>query len=214
MAASRWVPAGSFLAGAVLVVSLGPDRIRPLPLRESLATISAEFAEFRSPADLPISAEEQRVAGMDDYIFRAYRADSTNLFTVYVGYYEKQYSGKSIHSPKNCLPGAGWEPLQSTVEPIATSLGEGRLNRYLLQNGPARALVLYWYQGRGRVEASEYAVKWQLLRDSAIRRRSDEALVRVMVPLTESISLDSAAVLSRAVAAKLIPEVDARLPAG
>lgn len=214
MSANRWVPACSFLAGAILVFGLGPDRIRPLPLREPLTGLSTEFAEYRSKEDLPISAEEQRVAGMDEYLYRAYRADSANLFTVYVGYYEKQYSGKSIHSPKNCLPGAGWEPLQSTVEPITTSVGGGRLNRYLLQNGAARALVLYWYQGRGRVEASEYAVKWQLLRDSAMRRRSDEALVRVMVPLTPTISLDSAAVLSRGVAAKLIPEVDARLPAG
>lgn len=209
----RWTPAVILLAGAIMVFGLGPDRIQPFRLRGALTTIPSAFGEYRSERDLPIADEERRVAGMDNYLFRSYQADSTALFSLYVGYYEKQFSGKSIHSPKNCLPGAGWEPLESTVERIATPLGPGRINRYLLQNGPQRALVLYWYQGRGRVEASEYAVKWFLLRDSAIRRRSDEALVRIMVPITSTVSVDSAAALGRAVAARLIPEVAVRLPA-
>ncbi len=56
----------------------------------------------------------------------------------------------------------------------------------MLQRGRERALILYWYQGRGRVQADEYAVKWQLLRDSALRGRSEEALVRIVMPITQS----------------------------
>jgi EpsI family protein len=100
---------------------------------------------------------------------------------VYVGYYDSQMQGKTIHSPKNCLPGAGWEALASTTVEIETATGLVRVNRYLLQNQGAQALVLYWYQGRGRVESNEYVVKWNLLRDAALRQRSDEALVRVVV---------------------------------
>ena len=42
------------------------------------------------------------------------------------------------------------------------------LNRYTLKNQGALAVVYYWYQGRGRIVANEYAVKWNLLRDAAL----------------------------------------------
>jgi hypothetical protein len=70
--------------------------------------------------------------------------------------------------------------------------------------------VLYWYQGRGRVAANEYLVKWDLLRDQALYGRSDEALVRIIVPVTGS----EDAAYNRAVniAAGLVPAVDRALP--
>ena len=84
------------------------------------------------------------------------------------------------------------------------------MNRYVVQRGTQQALVLYWYQGRGRVEANEYRVKWNLLRDAALRRRSDEALVRVVVPITTS---DSAATnFAAGVAGELLPAVARSLP--
>ncbi|HSJ13150.1 MAG TPA: EpsI family protein [Longimicrobiales bacterium] len=132
-------------------------------------------------------------------------------FTVYVGYYESQAQGRTIHSPKNCLPGGGWEPLTSGRETIATGLGAVTVNRYLIANGEAKSLVLYWYQGRGRVEANEYTVKWDLLRDQALLGRSDEALVRVIVPVhtTE----DEAFAQAERVAKQLVEHVDRALPA-
>ena len=57
------------------------------------------------------------------------------------------------------------------------------MNRYVLKNGAATAVVYYWYQGRGRVVANEYAVKWNLLRDAAVAGHTEEALVRVVVPV-------------------------------
>ena len=84
------------------------------------------------------------------------------------------------------------------------------INQYVLQKGDQRSLVLYWYQGRGRVEASEYKVKWDLLRDAALRRRSEEALVRIVVPMLDS--GDAAARLAAHVADVLVPAVDSALP--
>ena len=213
MANAKWMPALILGAGSALVLGLGPDRIAPRPLRAPLQTVSSSFGEYLAGGDLTISDEERRVAGMDEYIYRIYRADSLRQFSVYVGFYEKQFSGKAIHSPKNCLPGAGWEPLQSSIQEIATPAGSGRFNRYLIQKGPERALVLYWYQGRDRIEASEYLVKWQLLRDSAIQRRSDEALVRVLVPISTEMTEEAADELARRIASQLIPQLEAALPA-
>ena len=104
-----------------------------------------------------------------------------------MGYYDYQVQGKTIHSPRNCLPGAGWEVLQGGTTPVDVAGGRRyQVNRFLLANGRAKALVYYWYQGRGRVEANEYRVKWNLLRDAAISGRTEESLVRIVLPLGDS----------------------------
>jgi EpsI family protein len=182
--ALAWTPAALFAVGAVFTV--GVDLQRVLPLRQSLGeAIPMEIAGAVG-TDIRLSDAEVRVAGVTDYLMRSYQSrDSAAFealpFSVYVGYYDSQMQGKTIHSPKNCLPGAGWEALASRQVEIPGPDGPVLVNRYLLQNGEAQALVLYWYQGRGRVESNEYVVKWNLLRDAALRQRSDEALVRVVV---------------------------------
>jgi len=133
--------------------------------------------------DQTISDEERRVAGQSDYVMRLYGRDSLWSYSAYVGYYDSQAQGRTVHSPRNCLPGAGWEILQPGSATLHLGNDAYRVNRYLLANGRENALVLYWYQGRGRVEANEYVVKWNLLRDAALYGRTDEALVRVIVPV-------------------------------
>jgi EpsI family protein len=202
------------LAVGVVATTAGVHTQRVMPLRAPLATaIPGTLAGWASQ-DIEVSEEEQRVAGMDSYVMRVHQpvgAAADSWFTVYVGYYESQAQGNTIHSPKNCLPGGGWEPLTSQRQAIATPLGEITVNRYLIANGAAKSLVLYWYQGRGRVEANEYTVKWDLLRDQALLGRSDEALVRVIVPVTTT--EDAAYAQAEQVAKELVVHVDRALPA-
>ena len=145
---------------------------------------------------------------------RSFARDSSEAFSVYVGFYEMQSQGRSIHSPKNCLPGAGWEIVETRRTMLGAAAGAPTVNRVLLDNAGDRALVYYWYQGRGRVTASEYAVKWNLLRDAALTGRSEEALVRIVVPIRarDAAALASADALARDVAGRLIPEVRRALP--
>src|SRR5690606_4577549 len=194
-------------AGCVLLLSV--QRQQAMDLREPLTTLPAQFGEFKG-YDQVISDEEQRVAGMSDYILRVFTRDSLVAFSVYVGYYEQQTQGRTIHSPRNCLPGAGWEALSAGREPVAIGADTVLINRYELANGDAHALVYYWYQGRGRVESSEYKGKWDLLRDAALTGRSEEALVRIVVPINGSIEDPDA--LARQIAQEMVPAVERRLP--
>jgi EpsI family protein len=118
--------------------------------------------------------------GLDDYVNRVYRDARTESVTLFISYYRTQRTGQTIHSPKNCLPGAGWQPLDSRRLRIPIP---GRdplsVNEYLVARDTDRVLVLYWYQERGRVIASEYAAKFWLTADAMTRDRSDGALVRV-----------------------------------
>jgi len=210
-----WVPAGMLAVGAVFTVGIDTQKV--LPLRAPLATSLPMQDDGLIARDVEVSKAEQRVAGMDDYVMRYYTPAGVTderqyAYSVYVGYYETQRQGNTIHSPKNCLPGAGWESLASSTETVNTSIGTMQVNRYLLKKKDQAALVLYWYQGRGRVEGNEYAVKWQLLRDAALHGRSDEALVRIIVPITTTES--AAAEIALRAAVKVIPAVDQALPAG
>ncbi|HEX6693809.1 MAG TPA: EpsI family protein [Longimicrobiales bacterium] len=208
-----WGPAIMLAAGSLGTVGIAAQK--DLPLRAPLESSIPSHLFGLDGVDQPMSDAERNTLGVDDYVIRSYgetAADSAgaNAFSVYVGYYTSQMSGRTIHSPKNCLPGSGWEALSSRAVVIPTADGAVTVNRYLLQNGDHKALALYWYQGRGRIESNEYVVKWDLLRDAALRRRSDEALVRILVPITtdEEAAFETAA----RVAGTIVPAVHNAIP--
>ena len=208
----KWAPAALLCVGA-LGVGVNPQR--HLPLQQPLQSTVPVRIDGYTSRDMPLSEEERQAVGVTSYLLRVYEPQEkpgVAAASLYVGYYANQTEGKSIHSPKNCLPGSGWDVLASRKAQVVTATGTAiTVNRYVLQKKQQRALVLYWYQGRGRVEASEYAVKWQLLLDTALRRRSDEALVRIIVPITTT-EADAFRVGS-AMAARIAPGVRAALPA-
>jgi EpsI family protein len=219
MRATTMVPAALLGLGVLLVSGVRPQHATPP--RAPMASLDRAILGHPS-RDVVVSAEEQRVAGMSDYVLRNFGPDSLPLFTVYVGYYDRQVQGRTIHSPKNCLPGAGWEITESARIPLPGGQPGESVNRVLLANKGVQALVYYWYQGRGRIESSEYVVKWNLLRDAAAHGRTEEALVRVVVPVARSASSDRGAVIravtesdrvATRVVQRLVGHVQSLLPA-
>lgn len=186
MPKALWAPFGILALGCILNFSISQQRV--MPLREPLTALPTELAGFRGE-DVRINPKELKIAGTSSALMRIFSRDSIG-FSVYVGYYEQQRQGSTIHSPKNCLPGAGWEPLTSSRVGIPTPAAEVKANRFIIAKKNERALVYYWYQGRGRTESNEYQVKLDLVRDAALKRRSEEALVRILVPL---VGMDEAA---------------------
>ncbi len=207
----RWVPVG--VVGLGVFFTLGFEAQRAMPVsRPLMEAVPREIVGYDGQ-DVPLTERMKQGLKVDDYVLRLYSEsnDSTAASVrVYVAYYANQYRGKTIHSPKNCLPGAGWEAVVAQMVPIVTGDSTVRVNKYLLQKDDERALVLYWYQGRGRVEASEYKVKWDLLWDAAVRKRSEEALVQVVVPVRESEDLTFR--LAASVAGELVSAMYSALP--
>lgn len=215
MKPSSWPPVVLLGVGALLA-TVGVRAQRTLELTGPLVTAVPRSMNGFEGHDLTLSPEEISAVGVTSYLSRVFQnPDSSGTaprwFQVYVGYYDRQASGRTIHSPKNCLPGGGWEPLTSTTAIVNTPSGPVTVNRYLIQNAQHhQALVFYWYQGRGRVASNEYAVKWDLVRDAALRRRSEEALVRIVVPVTDS--EEPALTLASKVASRLVPSLGSVLP--
>ncbi|MDQ6770251.1 MAG: EpsI family protein [Gemmatimonadota bacterium] len=213
-----YLPALMLALGSAMVGAARGQRAIPLTASIEGVLPSVEGYQARNQT---IGDEERRVAGMTHYVARAYLRDSLVAFTTLVSYYDRQTGGKSIHSPRNCLPGAGWDVVSGGTQAVTAGGATYTVNRYVLKNGRARAVVYYWYQGRGRVVASEYAVKWNLLRDAVFDSHTEEALVRVVVPVRASVgnatpgaesSIAAASTLGTTIARRLISEVDRVLP--
>ena len=137
--------------------------------------------------DQRFDAETMSVLRASDYLLRNYRLGNDAMANLYIGYYATQRDGASYHSPLNCLPGSGWTMEDPAMITIAAPNGKSFVaNKYVIKNGNLRELMIYWYQGRGRAVASEYWGKIYTVLDSVRLRRSDAAMVRVMVPVTAS----------------------------
>lgn len=162
----------------------------------------------RTGTDQILDDETLKVLRASDYLLRDFRNADGQAANFYVGYYASQRTGATYHSPLNCLPGSGWmlsEPGKATVAlPDGTSFVA---NKYVIQNGEYKSLMLYWYQGRGRNVASEYWGKIYTVFDSVRLRRSDGAMVRVTVPIGNSEAKAEQAAIDLATAAStVLPE--------
>jgi EpsI family protein len=196
----------AILAVGVLVNTwayLGEAHVDRKPLKDFPDQIGAWQ---KMGSDQVLDPATMQVLKASDYVLRDYVGPNRQSANFYVGYYATQREGVSYHSPLNCLPGAGWmlsDPAKVTL-PLANG-SSFTANKYIIQNGSNKSLMIYWYQGRGRAVASEYWGKIYTVIDSVRLRRSDGALVRVTVPLTnsEADALRSASDLAAGVEAQL-----------
>ncbi len=178
--------------------------------REPLSTLPLTLGAWQGHDAPPLADDVLAQLGVDDYINREYFAGGSAAVGVYIGYYASQRQGDTIHSPQNCLPGAGWRPVEAGVADLQAAGGTVRVNQFVIQKGLDRQLVFYWYQGRGRIVANEYRNKALLMLDAARLHRTNGGLVRLIAPIG-STAAEAKTQLS-AFAAQLFPQLDRHLP--
>ena len=174
------------LLGATTIFLANARKVEVTIAREGFASFPMDIAEWKAVNAPPIEEDVLKVLGVDDYLSRVYYKADGNRVGFYMGFYGSQRQGDTIHSPLNCLPGAGWEPVSQGRLQIANVDGNGRdvtVNRYIVRKGLDRQLVLYWYQSHGRVVASEYTSKLYLINDAIRLNRTDGSMVRVIAPI-------------------------------
>lgn len=174
------------LLGATTVFLANARRAEVAVSRTAFDTFPRDIGRWQSIVDPPMDEAVLKVLGVDDYLSRVYYTRDGAVAGLYMGFYGSQRQGDTIHSPLNCLPGAGWQPVSQGRLHIANADGQGRdvtVNRYIVQKGLERQLVLYWYQSHGRVVASEYTSKLYLIHDAIRLNRTDGSMVRVIAPI-------------------------------
>jgi EpsI family protein len=164
-------------------VFYGFSRQEKVPLHKPLQGFSLDNSTWLVQEDMPLDKETLDVLRADDILSRIYRNTNDNtLATMFVAYFQTQRTGKTPHSPKNCLPGSGWVSSESGFLEVPIA-GDSpiRVNRYVVSRGENRSVVIYWYQSHNRVVASEYSAKIFTVADAIRYNRSDTSLVRVVV---------------------------------
>lgn len=157
-----------------------------VPVPRPLSEAPAQFGDWTMASEGVVEQEVRDVLRADDLVSRVYaQSGSGRGASLFVAYFKSQRTGQAPHSPKNCLPGSGWVPSASEAMhiQIAGRAEPIQVNRYVVSRGEDQSVVIYWYQTRDRVIASEYEAKFYLVVDSIRYRRSDTALVRVVTPV-------------------------------
>ena len=181
------------LLSAIVVSFALPERVEAKPARSWFVDFPMQIGEWRGRhgrlEDIYVDA-----LAFDDYIMADYIAgtgrDATAI-NFYAAYYGSQRSGASIHSPRSCIPGGGWEITEFGQGDIAAD-DSFRVNRALIELGGNRQLVYYWFKQRDRLVTNEYAAKWYIFQDALTRSRTDGALVRLVAPLPRGESVAEA----------------------
>lgn len=209
----RFIVAATLMAATSLLLH-ARSRNEVFPPRETLTSLPSQIGAWTGH-DLSIDQQTLDILGPGEFLFRDfYNPDEpVTDVSLFVAYFPSQRAGDTIHSPSHCLPGAGWTPIQKKV--IQLSRGDGTTfpaNRYVISRAGDRQLVMYWYQAHGREVASEYLAKYYLVADSIRMNRSDGALVRLMTPMLEGESVDSAQARLMSIGSNVIPVLNRYIP--
>ncbi|MGH9560817.1 MAG: exosortase C-terminal domain/associated protein EpsI [Terracidiphilus sp.] len=200
------------LTGAVVILYARPSRDR-IAAREPLAQLPATIDGWGS-TDLEIDQETRDVLGDGDFLSRNYiREGQPAPIDLFIAYFPSQRTGSTIHSPKHCLPGAGWTFDSSRYVDLVDDAGRThRVGEYIISNGEIRQFVIYWYEAHGRSVASEYWAKVYLVEDAMRMNRTDGALVRVITPIVSDGGEAQAKARAEGFARKLAPALTRFIP--
>lgn len=175
----------------------------------------------RTSTEVPLDQETLDVLGKGDFLYRIYAApqraasapDAATPISLFIGYFPTQRTGQSIHSPQNCLPGAGWTFQSSGVTEFTDITGKRyRVGDYLITDGKQSQEVLYWYQMHGSSIANDYAAKLQTITDSIKYGRTDAALVRIITTVSQAESREHARDRAVEFARQIVPLLPAYVP--
>lgn len=169
------------LLSTTLVASKLTEVRKPEHLAQPLETIDRNIDNFTGSDSPPLSDGVLRKLLADSYLARSYRKPSASV-DLFIAFYAQQRAGENMHSPKHCLPGAGWEIAEYGTTDIPVNKQLFKINNYKITKERERVLVLYWYQSKSRIIASEYMGKILLARDALLHNSTAGSIVRLTAP--------------------------------
>jgi EpsI family protein len=164
------------LSGTLVASNMAPNRSAE-PLRAPLDSISKELVGWKMAAREELSPRQLTATS---YLARTYIKDDGQLGLL-IAHHDSHQAGVSVHTPKNCLPGDGWEIWKAESVNVVYDGRPVAVNQYHVSKNDQRMIVLYWYQSRNRVIASDFFAKLMLVRDALIEGRTSGSFVRIVM---------------------------------
>jgi EpsI family protein len=163
-----------------------------LPPGKPLHTFDTSVGAWQPREASVFTDDIQNVMKASDYVMRRYSDATGRSLWLFIGYWEKQRKGAQPHSPQNCLPGNGWQPLEVSRVSVPLPATTLVVNRLLIQKDEQRQLMFYWYRAQGTPVAGELEAKLQLMKNALLHNRTDGAIIRVSSPIYQSVTSTSA----------------------
>ncbi|NOX95457.1 MAG: VPLPA-CTERM-specific exosortase XrtD [Alphaproteobacteria bacterium] len=200
------------LLAAGAYVHFGVSNVLRIPERVDLAQLNYEFPGWKSDIQ-EVDKQTLEVLGADDFLITNLTSPDRESFNLYIAYLNMQRHGHSWHSPRQCIPGGGWQIVSHEIVPTTTASGrEFHFNRIIIENRGSRQLLYYWYDQRGRKIANEFVMKIALIFDAVRIRRTDGAMIRIMTPIDSGEPLETADQRLLGFMRELEPKLPAYIP--
>jgi EpsI family protein len=182
--ATRLTVSAALLLAALLVIQFRSQG-EAVQIRRPFSSFPAAVGGWKGEEETILEPATLDMLKMSDYLMRRYVDSKGHPILLYVGYWQSQRKGGDIHSPRNCLPGGGWEPVEASrlSIPIDGMPSGISVNRYLIQKDNQMQIALYWFQSQGKAVPGEVGAKIELVRNAILRNRTDGALVRLSAPV-------------------------------
>ncbi len=203
MSKPNWLPFAvttGLLVGALVVGGMTERRI-PESLAVPLDRIDSHISGWTEISQQKLDGPTLKALDPTSYLSRTYSKGASQI-GLFIAYYAEQRAGESMHSPNHCLPGAGWDIMERGSATLSVMGRHVQINNYKIQNLGTRMLMLYWYQSRNRILASEYTGKVLLARDTLLSGLTGGSIVRIMLTDDQAASAQGVAF-----AADVIPQV-------
>jgi EpsI family protein len=176
------------LAGTLLLSGLTARRV-PDFLAVPLDRIDTQISGWTATEDKTLDEPTLRALDATSYLSRNYQKGAAEL-NLFIAFYAQQRAGESMHSPKHCLPGAGWEIWRQNSATVDVAGEPIRVNKYSIENLNNRMLMFYWYQSKDRIIANEYLGKLLLARDTLLTGHTAGSIVRIVLPDTPEMNAE------------------------
>jgi EpsI family protein len=187
----------ALLTSTIFVLQSRGD-VDNVPASQPLSLMPSAFGNWTAQ-DIPLTDDTLEVLGKGDFLNRVYSVapapgvPATPPISLFIGYFASQRTGQTMHSPQNCLPGAGWTFESQKYTTLQDVNGKNyNVGEYVISNGDIKQFVIYWYQAHGRSIPNEYVAKGYMVADAIRMNRTDGALVRVITQVLPSETVETA----------------------
>jgi EpsI family protein len=183
-----------------------------VPSSQPLSLMPSTFGSWTAQ-DIPLTNDTLEVLGKGDFLNRVYSASAVPPVSLFIGYFASQRTGQTMHSPQNCLPGAGWTFESQKYTTLQDINGKSyKVGEYVISNGDIKQFVIYWYQAHGRSIPNEYVAKGYMVADAIRMNRTDGALVRVITQVLPAESVESAQARATRFTQQMAPNLPRFIP--
>jgi EpsI family protein len=209
----RFVLASALLAATAIYLQARGRNETVLPPHKDVTDFPSTVGDWQGGEPIPFDPDTLKILGPGRFLERVYERPGMPAVDLLLEYFPSQRTGDTMHSPKHCLPGAGWEPTQSSVLRLSGPGGAAvGVNYYVIAKGEEKEVVLYWYQAHDRVVASEYRAKLYLVWDAMRMNRTDGSMIRVITAVAPGESVDVARGRAAGFAEEVLPMLGSYIP--